>query len=207
MNRRTTVTLLIALALLVGIAYYLKSNPSVAGATPTPTVDTVGQVLWTVDVTQLASFSVTDSSNGATFEAVVDDKGVWKITQPHPGEGDQQQLYSAYTALGALSVSRTLTDVANLADFGLVNPAYALTVTQKDGTVLRAVIGAKAPTGSAYYVLRSGETQPVLVQSYSLDPLFSLAKTPPFVMPTALAAATLAPLPAPGSTPAPASTP
>lgn len=207
MNRRTTVTLLIALALLAGIAYYLKSNPNAAGATPTPTVDRVGQVLWTVDVTQLASFSVTDSSNGATFEAVVDGKGVWKITQPHRGEGDQQQLYSAYTALGALSVSRALTDVANLADFGLVNPAYALSVTQKDGTVLRAIIGAKAPTGSAYYVLRSGERQPVLVQSYSLDPLINLAKTPPFVTPTAPAAATLAPLPALGGTPAPASTP
>ncbi|MBI2975355.1 MAG: DUF4340 domain-containing protein [Chloroflexi bacterium] len=203
MNRRTTVTLLIVLALLAVIAYYLKSNPSVAGATPTPTVDTGGQVLWAVDVTQLAAFSVTDSSNGATFEAVVDDQGLWEITQPRPGEGDQQQLYSAYMALGALSVSRTLTDVANLADFGLVNPAYALTVTQKDGVVLRAVIGAKAPTGSAYYVLRAGETQPVLVQSYSLEPLLNMAKNPPFVTPTA----TLAPLPGSSGTPAPVSTP
>jgi hypothetical protein len=83
-----------------------------------------------------------------------------------------------------LIVNRTLEDVSNLADFGLTAPAYALEIKQKDGQSFKATVGQKTVTGSAYYVLPSGSSTPVLVLSSYLDPLLNLPTAPPLATPT-----------------------
>ncbi len=184
MNRRTTWILVGALIVLGGLAYVLNANPDAFGgptATPTQGGPTV---LWTLDPASLEAFSVMDVTQNLTFSASVDASGIWSISQPQPGEADQTQLSSLANSLGALPVNRTITETTDLTDFGLLSPDYLLEVKQLDGSVLKANVGQKNPSGSAYYVLREGDTNAVLVSSFSLDSLLTLPAKPPLAIPT-----------------------
>lgn len=185
MNRRTTWILIGALAILSALAYYLNVNPDAfSTATPTPTASAEPATLWSLDTANVLSFSVVDNVNKVTFSAAVDGDGIWAITQPQPGEADQTQLSSLASSLGFLYVNRTITETTDLGEFGLLSPDYTLEVTQIDGSVAKAGVGQKNPAGTSYYVLRSGEANPVLVSSFSLDTFLGLPAQPPFVVPT-----------------------
>ncbi len=201
MNRRTTWILIGALAILGAFAYYLNTNPDAfSTATPTPATSAEQATLWSLDTANVLSFSVVDNVNKLTFSAAVDATGIWTITQPEPGEADQTQLSSLASSLGFLYVNRTITETVNLADFGLLPPAYVLEVIQRDGSALKAGIGNKDPFDTAYYVLRDGEANAVLVGSFSLDTFLGLPAAPPFVVPTPAATLEeLLPLPGVGT--------
>lgn len=201
MNRRTTWILIGALAILGTFAYYLNTNPDAfSTATPTPTSSAEPTTLWSLDTANVLSFSVVDNVNQLTFSAAVDANGIWTITQPEPGEADQTQLSSLASSLSALYVNRTITETVNLADFGLLPPAYVLEVIQRDGSALKAGIGNKDPFDTAYYVLRDGEANAVLVGSFSLDTFLGLPAQPPFAVPTPAATLEgLFPLPGAGT--------
>lgn len=192
MNQRTTIILFIALAVLGGIAYYLNVNPEAAGKTPTPGGS---ERLWDVvsGAGEVKAFSVIDNVNNVTFTAEYLVGGAFKIHAPRAGEADLQKLNSAYTTIGALTINRTITETTDLTDFGLLQPDYTIVAATVDGRTLMANVGKKSPTGSGYYVLRSGETNAVVVSSYGLDLLLALPMNPPFATPAP--AATLEPLP------------
>ena len=200
MNRRTTWILIGALAILGALAYYLNTNPDAfSTATPTPTTSAEPTTLWSLDTANVLSFSVVDNVNKVTFGAAVDANGIWTITQPQPGEADQTQLSSLASSLGFLYVNRTITETVNLADFGLLPPAYVLEVIQRDGSALKAGIGNKDPFDTAYYVLRDGEANAVLVGSFSLDTFLGLPAQPPFAPTPAATLEGLLPLPGIGT--------
>ena len=200
MNRRVAVILLVGIAVLGSIAYYITVNPEAAGeATPTSLYDpgsSTSSTLWTIDSTQVTSVTVSDAINGATFSASRDESGKWIVTQPYKGEADPNTMSIVASTLASLSINRTITETASLADFGLAAPDYAIEVKQNDGKVFRATIGQKAVTGSGYYVLPEGATNAVLVSSSSLDPVLGLAASPPIVTPPPpVTPETLEPLP------------
>ncbi len=194
MNQRTTIILFVALAVLGGIAYYLNTNPEAAGITPTPTVGD-SERLWDVasGTGEVKAFSVIDNVNNVTFTAEHLVGDTFKIYAPRAGEADQQKLNDAYLTMGALYVNRTITETTDLTDFGLLQPDYTIVATTVDGRTLMASVGKKSPTGSGYYVLRSGESNAVVVSSYGLDLLLALPMNPPFATPAP--AATLETLP------------
>jgi hypothetical protein len=92
---------------------------------------------------------------------------------------------TAATSLAGLTVATTVTSTTDLRLFGVVSPTYQLQVTLSDGTQRTAAIGDKTPTGTAYYVLRAGETNVVTVASAFVDPLLALLDNPPIIQPTA----------------------
>lgn len=185
MNRRTGIILLIAIAVLGGIAFYINANPEVA-ANPTETaVVSTSRPLWTVTSAEITGITVADSAKGLTFVADVDGTGAWKITQPRTGEGDATQMASIIASLTSLTVSQDVADVTNLADFGLEAPAYAIEVRRQAGGSLRLTVGQKTVTGFMYYVLAQGSNTPVLISSTVLDTILGLPATPPIVIPTA----------------------
>lgn len=205
MNNQRAIYILVGLFLvLVGVVYYLQTNPEAAsGGTLTPTPTTAASVtLWALDQAKVQSFSVTDNEKKVTFAAQVDSTGIWSITLPTPEPASQESLGTMPTTLGSLFVSQTITETTDLAAFGLVQPPYTLAVTQSDGKTFKANIGKKAPTGSAYYVLREGETNVVLVGAPGLDTLLGFLTAPPVATPTPtvtpttpVAVPTLEPLP------------
>ncbi len=185
MNQRTTVILFIALVVLGGIAYYLNANPEADGKTPTPSA-AASERLWEVasGAGEVKAFSVIDNVNNVTFTAEYLVGGTFKIDAPRAGEADQQKLNDAYLTIGALYINRTITETTDLTDFGLLKPDYTIVATTVDGRTLTASVGKKSPTGSGYYVLRSGESNAVVVTSYGLDLLLALPMNPPFATPS-----------------------
>lgn len=198
MNRRVAVILLVGIAVLGSIAYYLTVNPEAASEpTPTTSFSSQSSTLWTIDSTLVNAITVSDAVKGSTFSAALDEtSGKWIVTQPQKGEADPNTMSIVASTLASLYVNRTITETASLADFGLAAPDYAIEVKQNDGKVFRATIGQKAVTGSAYYVLPEGATNAVLVSSSSLDSVLGLAASPPLVTPTPpVTPETLEPLP------------
>jgi len=190
-NNRRAIYILVGLSLvLIGVVYYLQTNPEAAsGGAPTPTTAApASTTLWTLDPTKVQSFSVTANETKVTFAAEVDSAGVWRITQPAPGPASQETLGVMPTTLGSLFVTQTITETTDLTAFGLVRPPHTLEVKQSDGTTFKADVGKKAPTGSHYYVLRAGETNTVLVGAASLDTVLGFVTAPPFATATAPAA-------------------
>lgn len=187
MNRRTGVILLVMIAVLGGLIYYLNLNPDVANK-PTPTspplADTTESRLWAIDPSQVESLTVFDSAKQLTFSAAVDSAGAWTISQPQAGLADSVLMSTYANTAASLTVTRAIEDVSNLVDFGLAAPAYSLQVKQKDGKTFRATIGKKAVTGASYYVLAEGADRPVLVPSGTLDSLLGLPAAPPLATPT-----------------------
>jgi len=204
MNRQTGLILLVCILVLGGIAYYLNLNPDVANnPTPTssvPSAPTQTQ-LWSIDPAQVQALTVFNATTQVTFKAQRDSSGNWMIAQPQSGVADPTLMSTIVNTAVSLTVSQTLDDVGNLADFGLTAPLYAMEVKLKDGQSFKATIGQKTVTGSAYYVLSNGSTTPVLVPSGSLDTLLNLPTTPPLALPTPEATVDLLPtLPLPGTT-------
>ena len=195
MDRRTGIILLITLAVLGGIAYYLTLNPEVV-ATPTPTSGFTSPTqtpLWAFDPAQIRSVMAVDTAKGLTFSASVDDAGKWTMTEPQEAEADAARMSTIVNSLGSLMISRTITESTHLADFGLDAPSYAIEVKLKDGQTFRATVGDKAVTGFSYYLLPEGAQNAVVVSSGSLDSLLLLPGQPPLVTPTA--PVTVEPLP------------
>jgi hypothetical protein len=185
MNRRTGVILLIAIAVLGGIAFYINANPEVA-ANPTETsVAVTTRPLWTVSLPEITGLTVSDSAKGLTFVADVDSTGAWKISQPQAGDADFDQMAATVTSLTNLTITQDVAEVTNLADFGLEAPAYAIEVRRLSGDPLRLTVGQKTVTGFMYYVLPQGSTTPVLVSSTLLDTILGLPSAPPLATPTA----------------------
>lgn len=195
MSRRTGIVLLVVIAALGGIIYYLNLNPSVAkgDATPTSTPPSQPTALWTVDPSQIASLTIVDVKKNVTFTAGVDATGAWTITSPSTGPADATTMATYINSAATLSVTRSLDNISSLADFGLAAPSFSLTIKTKDNKQFSASIGNKDVTGAGYYVLANGSKIPVLVSSGSLDALLGLPAAPPIA--TATPAFTSGPLP------------
>lgn len=186
MNRRTGVILLIAIAVLGGLAFYLNANPEIAANPTETTAPTTTRPLWTLTLPEITGITVSDSAKGLTFVADVDGTtGVWKISQPQAGEADPNQMAGIATSLTNLTVTQDIADAPDLGEFGLKAPAYTIEVRRISGDPLRITIGQKNVTGYMYFVLPQGSTTPALVSSALLDTILALPAAPPLVTPTA----------------------
>ena len=186
MNRRTGLLLLVAIAVLGGIAYYINVNPDVA-ASPTATpglAASESKPLWQFDPSQVTALTVADSATAVTFSASVDAAGKWTMSQPQVGEADSLTMSTAVNTLSSLTSTRDIEGVVNLTDFGLATPKYVIEIQLADGATLKAMVGDKAITGYTYYVLAQGASTPALVSSTSLDSILTLPAQPPLVTPT-----------------------
>jgi hypothetical protein len=224
MVKRQTWVLLAVFVVLIGLAFFWtrfqndrkKSNP-----TPTPTPQ---QHIFTMDSAAVASLKITDNVSGKSVMVARDVSGQWKLVDPQAEFTDVASVESAVTQLASLQVTSSLPTNSNLAEYGLDQPAYTITVNVNDGGQLLAQVGSATATNSGYYVLVPGGV-PQIVAKYGLDAVLKLLSKPPIATPTsaptetgaiepavettatlAIPTSTSTPLPAPTETPAPAST-
>ena len=88
------------------------------------------------------------------------------------------------TQLTSLKVTSSISTTENLAEYGLDQPAYTITVNVNDGGQLLAQVGSATATSSGYYVLVPGGV-PQIVAKYGLDAVLKLLTNPPIATPTA----------------------
>ncbi len=205
MNRTTTIVLVVILAAL-GLYVLLVQVPrDRAAAEATPTVDATPRVVWQTTADQVTRLRLMETATGRSVALTKDAAGVWTVSEPEPGPADANTMLTLTTNAASLSVSGVVT-ATDLAPYGVLDPTYSLEVGLADGQTLKAAIGGTAPVGG-YYLLREGDTQVMVVSTFSLDALIGLLEAPPYA-PTATPAFSLDLTPAmPDGTAVPAATP
>lgn len=208
MTRRTAAVLLVVIAVLGGLIYFLNVNPQVANnPTPTGAAAVPGATptyVWNIDPTGVNGITVTDLTKNIVFNATEDSAGVWIVNKPQSGPADQTLMNTYVSTAVTLTTTQSLNDITNLGDFGLDHPLFSIDLKQTNGTTSTIVIGKKSPTGEAYYVLPQGAVHPILVTASALDTLLGLPAAPPIATPTPAVSETpipTLPLPLPSPTP------
>ncbi len=203
MNRTTTIVLVVLLAAL-GLYVLLVQNPKdKAAAEATPTADTTRRLVWPATADQVVRLRVSEPGAGRSVLLVKDAQGAWTVAEPGPAApADPGAAQAAVAGAANLSVSSVVTASTDLAQFGVLSPTYTLELGLSDEQTLRAAVGSLAPVGGAYYVLREGEANVMVVPSFGIDSLTALLDAPPY-LPTPTPTETAIVPGTPDGTPAP----
>lgn len=177
MSQRTPVVLLIILAAVIGLGWYLNQHGSGA-STPTATPAPTAAFLFASESGQIVKFSLLAASDKYTTLTRGAD-GVWMIeTDSQNGMADQGQAEAAATQIATLRILRTLDAPPAAAEIGLDAPAYTLKVSTANGEQT-VQIGNATVTGSGYYI-RDFDGNVSIVSKFGVDALLNLLTNPPF---------------------------
>ena len=106
--------------------------------------------------------------SGDEVELEKDSAGKWQIAGAKPLRADQSEVSSMLSTLSSLSSERLIEQkAANLADYGLAQPAAEVNVTEKDNKTQKLWIGDNAPSGNAAYVALAGDPRVFTLANYS----------------------------------------
>lgn len=144
-NAITLVSLLLALAALIGVYYWYSNRPVKEDTQDIPTtID-----LATIDTTQISTLHYVKGDANLTL---VQQDDTW-VSKDEPGRPINQDYVKAIlNAINDIKADRKIMDnPENLADYGLAEPAASLEVTRKDGTTVTIKIGSKAGNSLGYY--------------------------------------------------------
>lgn len=190
MNRTTTIVLVVILAALVMYTVAVQNPRDRAAAEATPTVDPLPRIVWDVTADQITSLHIAEPAANRSTAMTKDAQGDWTVTEPTTGAADNNRLLTLTSNVSALSVTSVVTSVTDLTAYGVLNPTYTIEVGLADGQRLAAAVGAQAPVGGGYFLLREGDANVMVVSGFSVDSLVELLNTPPFA-PTATPAFSL----------------
>jgi len=206
--RRSTVVMLVLLAILAGLYWYMQQPENIIerAIQPTPTVTTtsLGTIIG-AEKGQAIRISIERFSG----ESVNLDRsaGIWMLmTAEGSVPADPETVDFAASGLSELRILSRLDPAPELASVSLAPPAYRFSTLMADGSQVNFNVGAKTVTQSGYYV-QTADGNVYVVASYGIDSLVMLALLPPY-----LQTPTPSPLPAtetpvPSATPEPSPTP
>lgn len=91
----------------------------------------------------------------------------WKIVKPVETDADQVTADGVATAVSGLEITDTVAqNTADLAQFGLANPAVVVTLTTRDKRTLPGImVGRDTPVGSSSYIKTTDKPAILLVSS------------------------------------------
>lgn len=195
MIRRNTWILLVLLALLLALAWYLQRPGRAVKTSTTPTVEVKN--LLDVNATDLVSISIEDNQ-GKVVSFVKDEQNKWSLSEPKGEPGDLTAADTAINSFTGLTVLSSLETVPALDVIGLAQPVFTITLTSTNGQTRKVFIGAVTPTNSGYYV-KVDNGPAVVVSKFAVDGLLDVFKTPP-LLPTPTPTETQTPTITPTST-------
>lgn len=143
-------------------------------------VAALGSYLWLYEVPQARKEAEKEKLVGVAEDAVtgielaypdrtialVKGDGGWRLTTPVDAPADEAVVKALLTAVTGAEVQKSLDELpADLAPFGLVEPATTITLTVKDGTVPPIRIGKNTAIGAKTYVRKGDEPKIYLTPS------------------------------------------
>ena len=163
--------LLVALGLLVvlagGIWYSSRSGKdkdTAAKADATPNL----LALKVVDITHVELAH----HQGETTVLEKDAAGEWKITAPVAYPVDRDAVSTLIATFAGVASEKVVDDkAADLSQYGLTEPALAVTVRLKDGKSKKIAVGDAASVGSAFYASAQGDSHVYTVAAYTKESL------------------------------------
>jgi hypothetical protein len=178
MIRKPTLILLVVLALLIALAFYLRENPlpgASGSATPSPTAPV--QVFEGINSSNIVEVSLQEGSgpqSGPLTVVTRDSQSAWQL-QVGGGEKEPADTAKAEQLRAEIAALRSLAALpagADLTGFGLQPAAYELKM--RAGVEEHVVrIGKKTSIGTGYYVQVDGRPA-MVVDEAPIDTIISL---------------------------------
>lgn len=180
-NWRLVGMLFVVAVVLGGLGYWQSQTGNGGGAAveATPTIATAEPLLDGVTLENVVRVEVGDEAAGLTL-VYEQDNQLWLQTQPV--EQNVTEIFPAALSplLTAVSEQQIAAEGNRLSVYGLENPAYAVVVAvqRPDGQIGRMVlaIGDLTPTGTAYYVQKSGDGRVYVVSQGAFEGLLNLLR-------------------------------
>lgn len=189
LNRGTILLLLASVVVIVAVLVTNSQRTSAPDVTPTATLSAgAGPIFPTIaDVNNqgnIVRFEVIDNTTNQKVVMTKDAANVWKIEEsasPSDLATDQTKAVGTMSVLASLNAVDSFT-TENLADFGLDQPKYTMTLTDTDNKTYTVKIGNQSPANPRYYALVDENTTTVYVLLKDLvDGLISQITAPPYV--------------------------
>jgi hypothetical protein len=186
MVKRSTWVMIVLLAVLAGLAYYLQQpdnliKKAMVSAAGTPTPEPLGTLILPADI-PLNGVSV-QSADGQSV-ALERENGQWKLlVGGQPVEADQVAAEQVVAEAEALRLVAKIEPASvtpdTLSAFGLDKPAYIYKVVLADGKSATFKIGNSTLTGSGNY-LQKEDGSVVVADLYAMDRVLDLLRKPPY---------------------------
>jgi hypothetical protein len=188
MARTTTAAVVLFLLLAGGVFALDRINPEKK--------DTTVYVLEVKDA-DVQRIEVTTPRGMTAFERA--EPVGWKFVN-NQEQADLGRVNSVVTRLSKLrSSAKVIDQVGELTPYGLNPPANKATLTMKDGTTHRILIGGKTVNDSAYYALVEGRTDLHTINTLLVGDVEKLVSDPPVQGATPTVQTLLAPTPSPAA--------
>lgn len=207
--RRSTVVMLVLLAILAGLYWYMQQPENVIERaiqpSPTSTKADLGSII-APEKGQATRIVIEPAEGGPTLTL---DKasGIWLLaTAGASAPADPNAADLAASGLTALRILGKIEPIPDLAAIALDPPAYRVSVTMSDGSQVDFHIGAKTVTQSGYYI-RAADGNLYVVAAYNIDSLLKLVSEPPFLQTATPSPLPITETPLPSDTPEPSATP
>ncbi|HEX9989258.1 MAG TPA: DUF4340 domain-containing protein [Chloroflexia bacterium] len=179
---RTTIILVIVLLVLAAVAYFMSNRGSTTDS-PFPT-SVPATYVWQ-DANQVIGIDVMSGTNTVSVRKDVTTT-LWSITAPVQEPADPFNVGNVADLLKDLRAAATITNSANLADFGLDANTMTVAATFSDTqqTKRTLVVGKATFDGANYYAKLQDAPQVYLVSNALIEPVKSWLTTPPINPPT-----------------------
>ncbi len=175
--KRTSWTLLVLLAIAIGVYFAIKYTNEKKAAEATPIPETNSYLIQETDnvLTRIRIFD----QDYHIVEMQRNQEGFWDVTLPTVGTADQALASEAETQFGALGIVTDIGQVTSLGDFGLSFPTYTIKLTYANGVEHKIEVGNTTPTESGYYV-QLDDAGVYVISQYSLNAVLKLINNPPY---------------------------
>lgn len=172
MIRRSTWFLMVILAGLVVLTWYVRQPKDESEATPTSPVN----YLFTSEDGILTALKI-ESNDGLKVSVERSNDGTWVMKLPDSVKANQGTVEAAATQISALRILNTLESSAS--GIGLNPPKYIITIQFTSGKPHILSVGDITPTSSGYYVQREDKSI-IIIDKDGLDAVLNLLTAPPY---------------------------
>ena len=162
-----------ALGILAGGYYFaVKWEPEKESAqTPAGTTDTAAIELLNVKTEDVQSVKIQNPEQ--TYSLVQDEEGNVSIPEMPDIPFRQMSLKSALSSFVSVTADKEITnDIGRASEFGLDRRDASFTVTMKDGTEKRFIVGDTLPGEKTCYFMEDGGNAVYTLSSYKAEALF-----------------------------------
>jgi hypothetical protein len=181
MKPRNTLILLAILVVLGAYVYFFEMRTPEAG-TSVGGGEADNLAVFDLVENDIVGLSVADA-HGAITSLSREPNQPWQLTAPTQEPADDFRVTTMVSRLARLRASRVLTDVTDLANYGLTTPVLTATLAISGGAKVSLVAGDQTPDKSGYYALHVGTPNVYILFSNVVDDLKGFVSEPP-VQPT-----------------------
>ena len=175
MSRRLSIALMLAIVAVASATYVYVRNRPVKAVEPTPATERFTHVgvpssdIYFIDIQRRGS-------DRLTFERDTDGEatGVWRVLSPELTFSPKLSVLNEFAfAISSMWSDRIIDAAPDLNDYGLVTPAAILEVRATDQDPILIRVGDKTPSGTGFYMQKTGDDSVFALRNYNADKLFS----------------------------------